>query len=144
MPVANIHVLKGHPRPALQQVIREFSAAYAEITNSPIDRLQVWITEVDPELYAISGVPASEALADGVRSQLEIPFARILLMEGRPLSQVHAAITSVTEIIARNLGTDPARVRVHVERADPERWGIGGIPASILRKDEIEARKQAG
>lgn len=141
MPVANIHVLRGHPRAALQQVIREFSQAYARITGSPIDRLQVWITEVDPELYVISGTPASELLAEGDRSQLEIPFVRILLMEGRPLSQVHEAIASVTEIIGRVLGTDPARVRVHVERIDPERWGIGGLPASEVRRAELEARK---
>lgn len=144
MPVANIHVLAGHPRPVLQQLLREAARTYAAILESPIDRVQVWITEVDPGLYAIAGEPADEALSTGDRGALEIPLVRLAMMEGRPLAQVQRAIAELTEVTARVLGGDPARVRVEVQHISPERWGIGGVPASVLRRDEIEARKAAG
>jgi len=143
MPVANICVLEGHPRPVLKQLVREVSQAYARVTGSPIERVQAWITEVDPELYAIAGVSADEALARGERRDLEIPLVRLVLMEGRPVEQVHECIAVVTEVVGRVLGSDPKRVRVHVTRADPDHWGIGGVPASVLRRDEIEARERA-
>ena len=143
MPIANIHVLAGHPRPVLQQLLRAASRAYAEVLESPIDRVQVWITEIDPELYAIAGEPASDVLAMTPRGDAEIPLVRLTMMQGRPLSQVHAAISRLTEIVAATLGGDPSRVRVEVLHVDPERWGIGGVPASVLRKAEIEAREAA-
>ena len=141
MPVANIHVLKGHDRAVLKQLLREVSAAFARITGSPIDRLQVWIVEIDPQLYAISGEPADEVLATGARKDLEIPFVRLILMQGRPQSQVGACISEISAVVARVLGGDPARVRMYIERAEPDHWGIGGVPASILRRAEIEARR---
>ncbi len=55
MPIAHIHVLAGHPRPVLKQLLREASAAFAQALDAPPERLQVWITEVDPEIYAIAG-----------------------------------------------------------------------------------------
>ncbi|MEZ5375126.1 MAG: tautomerase family protein [Acidimicrobiales bacterium] len=143
MPVANINVLAGHPRPVLKQLLREVSRVYAEVLESPIERVQVWITEIDPELYAIGGEPADEVLARGDRSQLEIPLARLVMMENRPLSQVETAITRLTEVIARVLGADAGRVRVEAQPVAAERWGIGGIPAAILRRDEIAAREVA-
>ncbi len=143
MPIANIHVLAGHPRPVLKELLREAARTYAEVLESPIDRVQVWITEVDPQLYAIAGEPADEALAAGDRADLEIPLLRLAMMAGRPLTQVQRAITELSEVTARVLGGDPARVRVEVQHIDPERWGIGGVPASILRREEIEARKAA-
>jgi phenylpyruvate tautomerase PptA (4-oxalocrotonate tautomerase family) len=74
MPVANIHVLAGHPRPVLKQLLREASRAYAAVLESPIDRVQVWITEIDPEL-AIASRPADEVLAQG--QPRRIPLARL-------------------------------------------------------------------
>jgi 4-oxalocrotonate tautomerase family enzyme len=141
MPVAHVQVLRGHPRPLLKELLRELSAAYARVLGSPIDRLQVWITEVDPELYAISGVPADEALAEGERAQLEIPLVRLVLMEGRPIEQVQQAIAEVTEVVARVLGAERARIRVFVDRVPPDHWGIGGVPASVVRRAEIEGRR---
>ena len=140
MPVANINVLAGHPRPVLQQLLREVSAAYADILQSPIDRLQVWITEIDPALYAIGGEPADALLAAGDRAALEIPLARLVMMANRPIDQVESAIVRLTEIIARVLGTDPERVRIEVQPVAAERWGIGGVQASVKRQAELAQR----
>ena len=141
MPVANIRLFKGYPRPALERLLREVSSTFARITGSPMDRLQVWITEVDPALFALSGVPADQVVRGGDLGAHDMPFVRLILMKGRPQSQVDACIAEISSVVAEALGSDPSRVRMFVERAEADHWGIGGVPASILRRSEIEARK---
>ena len=143
MPVANIHVLAGHPRPVLKQLLREASAAFAKAINAPADRLQVWITEIDPGLYAVAGEPADEVLERQPRAQTEIPLIRMALMEGRPLETLHRVMADLSEVTARVLGGDPQRVRVQIDHVHPDRWAIGGVPASISRADELARRAAA-
>src|SRR5271166_2812069 len=106
MPVAHINLLKGHPRAALRQLIGDVSEAMAEILAAPKDRLEVWITEVDPDLWGISGEPASDVLAREPRASVEMPFVQMVLMEGRPIEQHHRIIAALSEIIAEVLGLD--------------------------------------
>ena len=143
MPVANIHVLAGHPRPLLKQLVREASATLARVISAPADRLQVWITEIDPELYAIGGEPADEVLAHTPRAEAEIPFIRMVLMEGRPAETLHQVMAELSAVTARILGSNPQRVRVHIDFTEPDRWAIGGVPASVARAAELAARKAA-
>lgn len=143
MPVANIHVLAGHPRPVLKQLLREASAAFANAIDAPPERLQVWITEVDPELYAIAGEPADEVLARVPRAQAEIPLIRMALMEGRPVETLHRVMADLSAAVARVLGGDPQRVRVQIDHIHPDRWAIGGVPASRARASELAARAAA-
>lgn len=144
MPLATIVVLAGHPRPVLKSMLREFSTTLARIMAAPIERLQVWVQEIDPELYAVGGEPADEALAHEDRADVEIPLVRLVMMQGRPQDQADAAIRELTAVVARHLGGDPARVRVEIQSVPPERWGIGGQPASVLRRAEIEQRRRTG
>jgi len=143
MPVANIHVLAGHPRPVLKQLLREASAAFALAINAPADRLQVWITEVDPELYAVAGEPADEVLQRQPRADIEIPLIRMALMEGRTVETLHRVMADLSEVTARVLGGDPQRVRVQIDHIYPDRWAIGGVAASISRASELAARAAA-
>ena len=143
MPVANIHVLAGHSRPLLKQLLREASAAFAKAIDAPADRLQVWITEVDPELYAIAGEPADEVLQKQPRAQTEIPLIRMALMEGRPVATLHRVMADLSEVTARVLGGDPQRVRVQIDQVHPDRWAIGGVAASISRAGELAQRAAA-
>ncbi len=143
MPVAHINVLQGHPRSALRQLIAEVSDAMARILQAPKERLEVWVTEVDPELWGVSGEPARDVLARAPRSEVEMPFVQMVLMEGRSREQHHAIIVAVTDIVERVLGANRDRIRVHIAGTDPDRWGIGGVPASVRRAAEIEARAQA-
>ncbi len=143
MPIANIHVLAGHPRPVLKRLLREASAAFAAAIDAPADRLQVWITEVDPELYALAGEPADEVLQQRTRASSEIPLIRMALMEGRPVQTLHRVMADLSEVTARVLGGDPGRVRVQIDLVHPDRWAIGGVPASILRADELARRAAA-
>ncbi len=140
MPVANIHVLAGHPRPVLKALLREASAAFAKAIEAPPERLQVWITEVDPGLYAIAGEPADEVLQHVPRGQAEIPLIRMALMEGRSTEMLHRVMADLSEVVARVLGGDPQRVRVQIDHIHPDRWAIGGVPASRARAAELAAR----
>ncbi|HLO63357.1 MAG TPA: tautomerase family protein, partial [Azonexus sp.] len=137
MPVANLHVLAGRPREHLKSWIRETSQALSDILAAPKDRLEVWVTEIDPELWGISGNPASEVLAHTPRREAEMPFIKMILMEGRPVEQLHRVIAELTAITARLLDANAERIRVHIEHAHPDRWGIGGVPASIRRATEL-------
>lgn len=143
MPVANIHVLAGHPRPVLQQLLREAAATFARVLDAPADRLQVWITEVDPGLYALNGEPADELLQRVPRAQAEIPLVRMALMDGRPVELVHRVMAEMSAVVARHLGTDPQRIRVMVDPVHPDRWAIGGVPASVARAAELAERQAA-
>lgn len=139
MPVANIHVLAGHPRPLLKQLLREAAATLARELDAPPDRLQVWITEVDPELYAIAGEPADEVLQRTPRAQAEIPLIRMALME-RPTEVMHRVMAAMSATVARVLGTEPQRVRVQIDLVHPDRWAIGGVPASQARAVDLARR----
>lgn len=141
MPVANIHVLAGHPRSSLKSWVREASAAIARILDAPLERLEVWVTEVDPDLWGICGIPASEVLPVKSRRNSEMPFIRMVLLEGRSTEQHHRLIVELTEITARILDVDKERIRMQIDQVHPDRWGIGGVPASIRRAAEIAARQ---
>lgn len=143
MPVANLHVLAGHPRSALKQWIRDTSNALSEILAAPKDRLEIWVSEIDPELWGICGEPADEVLAATPRREAEMPFIKMILMEGRTVEQLHRVIAELTAITARLLDVDAKRIRVHIEHAHPDRWGIGGVPAAVLRAGELAARQAA-
>jgi 4-oxalocrotonate tautomerase family enzyme len=143
MPVANIHVLAGHPRPVLRQLLREASATFARVIDAPPDRLQVWITEVDPGLYAVAGEPADEVMARVPRADAEIPLIRMALMEGRPVELLHRVMAEMSAVVARVLGGDPQRVRVQSDPIHPDRWSIGGVPASVARAGELARRAAA-
>ncbi|HRO58810.1 MAG TPA: tautomerase family protein [Burkholderiaceae bacterium] len=132
MPVANIHVLAGHPRPVLKLLVQEASATLARVMGAPIERVQLWITEVDPELYALAGLPADGVLARTPRADAEVPLIRMSLMEGRPVEKLHAVMAEMSAVTARVLGGDPQRVRVQIDLVHPDRWAIGGTPASLI------------
>jgi len=142
MPVANLHVLAGHPRSSLKNWVREASQAIASILDAPTDRLEVWVTEIDPDLWGVCCVPASEVLETQSRRQTEMPFIKMILLEGRSAAQHHRLIAELTAITGRLLDVDPERVRLHIEQTHPDRWGIGGVPASVRRAAEIAARQQ--
>jgi 4-oxalocrotonate tautomerase family enzyme len=144
MPVANLHVLAGHPRESLKNWVRESSRALNEILGAPLDRLEVWVTEIDPELWGIGGDPASEVLAQTPRHDAEMPLIQMVLMEGRTVDQLHRVIAELSAITARLLDVDQERIRVHIAHAHPDRWGIGGVPASIRRAGELAARPAVG
>lgn len=144
MPVANLHVLAGHPRENLKQWVRETSNALSDVLAAPMDRLEVWVSEIDPDLWGIGGIPASEVLQQTPRHDAEMPFIRMVLMEGRTVEQLHRVIAELNAITARLLAVDPERIRIYIAHAHPDRWGIGGVPASVRRAAELAGRQAGG
>lgn len=144
MPAAHINILKGHERSQLRRLIVEVSDTLARILGAPRDRLEVWITEIDPELWGVSGVPAAEVLSHTPLPEAEMPFIQMVLLEGRPREQHHALIAEITEVVARVLGTRRERIRMHIAESRTDCWGIGGVPASVARAEEIRARAAQG
>lgn len=133
MPAANIIVLEGHPRDRLRALVSAVSDAIAHVLSAPKERLEVWVTEVDPELWGVSGEPAADVLQTRPRREVEMPFVQMVLLEGRPPELLHQLIAEVTDAIAAGIDVDRARIRVHIAHAHPDRWGIGGVPASVAR-----------
>ena len=133
MPAANIIVLQGHPRDRLRALVSSVSEAMAQVLAAPKERLEVWITEVDPELWGVSGEPATDVLQTRPRREVEMPFVQMVLLEGRPPELLHLLMSRVTDAIAAELDVDRARIRIHIAQAHPDRWGIGGVPASVAR-----------
>jgi len=62
-----------------------------------------------------------------------MPFVQVTLMQGRTVEQKHDLIRRLTEAVTESLGSDPERVRVAIYEVSTDDWGIGGVPASVLR-----------
>jgi 4-oxalocrotonate tautomerase family enzyme len=144
VPAAHINVLQGHSREELRAVIVGVSDVMTSVLGAPKERLEVWITEHDPELFGVNGTPAIDWLDTSSRRDVEIPLVLMTLLEGRPVEQHHALIAGITEVIERVLGTPPGRTRIGITTVSPDSWGIGGQAASVVRAGEIAARAAAG
>lgn len=73
-----------------------------------------------------------------------MPLVQIHLMEGRPPELIEQLHTRVAALVAEIVDTPIERVRTYITEFPPEAWGIGGVPASVARRDEVEARARAG
>lgn len=72
-----------------------------------------------------------------------MPLVRIDLMEGRSpevIAELHARVAA---LVAEITGSPLDRIRTYVTEMPPTHWGIGGVPASVSRAAEVEARQQA-
>lgn len=126
MPSAQINVPTGLPRAALRQAVTNVSAALSTVLDAPLDHLWVWVNEVDAELWSGGG-----------------PFVHVTLIEGRPKELLQHLIREITDGVTHALGNDRHAVRVVVTPAHPDLWGIGGVPATVVRAEELAARSRA-
>jgi 4-oxalocrotonate tautomerase len=63
MPFVHIDLVRGRDKALLMRLIEEVSQTVAETLDTPIDRVRVLVSEVDPDLWGIGGVPYSVARA---------------------------------------------------------------------------------
>jgi 4-oxalocrotonate tautomerase len=61
MPFVHIDLVRGRDKALLMRLIEEVSRVVAETLEVPIDRVRVVVSEVDPDLWGIGGVPYSVA-----------------------------------------------------------------------------------
>ncbi len=88
-------------------------------------------------------MPAEDVLKESPMKDVEMPFIQMVILEGRTKEQHHALIAQVTEAVGNALGADKQRIRIHISETKPDLWGIGGVPASVRRAAEIQARASA-
>lgn len=130
MPILEIHLVEGmHTSSQHADLLRLLSVRYAEVLESPIDRVRAYLTLHRPEHWSAGGEPGRDA-----------PYFTAIVLEGRPAEQRRRLIGAFTDIIVDVLGVDRREVRGRIIQVAPEDWGIGGVPASAARRDEIAAR----
>jgi len=133
MPILEVHLVEGMHTPAQHtDLLRSMSRRYAEVLESPLDRVRAYVTLHRPEHWAVGGEPGGAA-----------PYFTAIVLEGRPAEQRRRLLGAFTDIIVDILGVDRKLVRGRIIQVRPDDWGIGGVPASSARRDEIAARAQA-
>jgi 4-oxalocrotonate tautomerase len=117
-------------------LLRETAELFAEITESPVDRIRTQVHELPADSFAVGGVAIAE-------SGLQAPFITLDLLEGRPLAQHAALVERMSALVADLVGVPLERVRLRINEVQTTGWGIGGVQASELRRTEIESRQLA-
>jgi 4-oxalocrotonate tautomerase family enzyme len=134
MPVVEIHLVEGQHAPArIEELLRRVSERYAAVLESPLTRIRAFVTMHPAELWATGGVPAA---VDGDPA----PYFVAAVLEGRPREQRQRLLAEITDALCDVLGATRSRVRGRIAQVPPEDWGIGGVPASSRRREEIVAR----
>lgn len=139
MPVAQLALVRdAFADEAIGTMLVELSQFYAhtlypDAPAPPIERVRIFVTLIEAQHWAAGG----ELACKGASSA---PYFSCLVMTGRTVEQHHRLIEGFTAIIARNLECDGSAVRGQVIPVEPDNWGIGGTPASIVRQAEIAAR----
>jgi phenylpyruvate tautomerase PptA (4-oxalocrotonate tautomerase family) len=132
MPILEVHLVEGLHTPAQHAaLLKAMCARYAEVLESPLDRVRGYVTLHRPEHWATGGVPAAPESA---------PYFTAIVLEGRPAGQRRRLLEAFTDILVDLLGVDRRLVRGRIIQVHPDDWAIGGVPASAARRSEIAAR----
>ncbi|MEJ2887139.1 tautomerase family protein [Actinomycetospora aeridis] len=135
MPVLELHLVEGDHSPAQHaQLLELLSRRYAEVLESPIERVRASLTLHAPDHWAVGGATHAAPA----------PYFTAIVLEGRPVEQRHRLLAEVTDLIVDVLGVERSRVRGRIIQVPPDDWAIGGVPASGARREEIAARAAKG
>ena len=131
MPVLEVHLVEGdHAPAAVARLLEAASRRYAEVLESPLERIRAYATLHPREHWAVGattgGAPA--------------PYFTAIVLEGRPVEQRHRLLAELTDLLVDVLGATRSRVRGRIIQVPPDDWAVGGVPASGARRDEIAAR----
>ena len=123
--------------PALKAaLLRRTAELFAEITESPVDRIRTQVHALPADSFAVGGISIAQ-------SGVQAPFVTLDLLEGRPLEQHAALVARMSALVAELVGVPLDRVRLRINEVKTTDWGIGGVQASELRRAEIESRQVA-
>lgn len=137
MPVLEIHLIEDQQNDAqVESLLLAASHAYAEVLESPVERVRVYVTMHAARHTAVGGKLVSQGGPSA-------PYFHFLVLEGRPIEQSQKLITVFTDLIEAHLGADRKLIRGGCWPIPPHHWGIAGTPASAMRSAEIDARAQA-
>lgn len=119
---------------ALAAFAEKATRLFAEVLDSPEDRIRVYLNLRPPAHVTIGGVRGDQCV--------DAPFFECFLLAGRPPEHRTRLLREFTELLCSELGADRSRVRGCCTHVDPEDWTIGGRSAAEIRAAEIEARKE--
>lgn len=138
MPVLEYHLVDGECTAAQHEVLLRRSAAlYAEVLRSPMDRVRVFITLHPPALWFAAGETAAVERSPA-------PYFSFIVLEGRPVEECQRLLSGFTDLLVEIVGAPRDRIRGGCWPVRPEHWAVGGVPASVLRAEEIRKRAEAG
>ncbi|PVZ12027.1 tautomerase family protein [Actinomycetospora cinnamomea] len=131
MPILEIHLVEGdHSPDVVARLLRETSRRYADVLESPPERVRAYATLHPREHWAVGGETHTAPA----------PYFTAVVLGGRPTEQRHRLLAELTELVVDVLGVTRSRVRGRLIQVPPDDWAIGGVPASGVRREEIAAR----
>lgn len=134
MPIAHFHLVEtAYPDAVVERLLVEASRSYAEILDSPIDRVRAFAVRYAPSEVAVGG----SVVAAGATPA---PYFTAIVLAGRPMAQRHALAARFTDLIVDILGAERQLVRGQILEVLAENWFIAGDPAGAVRASEIESR----
>ena len=137
MPTIRYQLVQGlHTDAELRELLTRSCVLFAETLEVPADRIRAFADEVRPQAAAIGG----QLVAEGAT---EAPFFEFVLFAGRPLEHGQQLMAGFTDLLVECLGSERSLIRGRVTFVDPDHWSIAGVPASEVRRADIEARAAA-
>lgn len=134
MPVVNFHLVEGMTSSEQdERLLLGACRLYAEVLGVPMMRVRAFITPHWASQFAVAGDVV-------VNNGLHAPYFDFIVLEGRPLDERQRLLAGFTDLLVDTLGVPRDLVRGSCRRVEPQDWAIGGEPASVLRKDEVDAR----
>ena len=133
MPILEVHLVEGdHSAAEHAHLLELLSRRYAEVLESPLERVRAYVTVHAREHWATGGGTGGAPA----------PYFTAVVLEGRPVEQRHRLLAEFTDLIVDVLDATRSRVRGRIIQVPPDDWAIGGVPASGARRDEIAARRR--
>lgn len=133
MPYVRIDLTEPVDPTLKRELLRQTAELFAEIIESPLDRVRTQVHELPADSFAVGGIPIAE-------SGVPAPFVTVVMFKGRPAEQYAAVVERISALVADLVGSPLDRVRLRISEVEPTGWGIGGVQASVLRRREIESR----
>ena len=138
MPVVNFHLAEGQSSTKQhEQLLRESCLLYCEVLKAPMDRVRAFITSHTASQFTVAG---DITRGTGLN---HAPYFEFIVLDGRPLEERQRLLSGFTELLVNIMKVRRELVRGCCRRVDPEDWAIGGVSASVLRKEEISMRAEA-
>lgn len=137
MPVAHFHLVDGaYTADQHRELLTAASHCYAEVLDSPLERVRTFIVRYEPGDVAGAGVTVADAAPPA-------PYFTAIVLAGRPATQRQELAARFTDLIVDLLGAQRSLVRGQIVEVDPANWAIAGTAAATTRASEIAGRAGA-
>ena len=135
MPLIQMEIAEGYPTEVRRELHDRLAGLALEVLGGSPAAIRTRVTEVSFEGWGAEGAPESATRM--------LPLVRMDILEGRSLEVRHELHDRVARLVAEVLSVPLDSVRTYITEMSVDGWGIGGVPASIARRDAIEARRRA-